>query len=164
MHCFYCSVIAMVHKIIYGFSFYFSLLWLFLKIPAVNYHFHARTVWNSYPFCFVRLGNVSLDIALEGYNPNTSKAMAVEQCQCPQPYKGLSCEDCAPGYYRSQTGPYGGYCVPCQCNGHSETCDEVTGICYVSVFHYRTVSARCRALDADSHGERVVWVLTSLLP
>jgi laminin alpha 3/5 len=90
---------------------------------------------------------VSLDIALEGYNPNTSKAMAVEQCQCPQPYKGLSCEDCAPGYYRSQTGPYGGYCVPCQCNGHSETCDEVTGICYVSIFHYRIVSARYGAPD-----------------
>jgi hypothetical protein len=81
-----------------------------------------------------------LDIALEGYNPNTSKAMAVEQCQCPQPYKGLSCEDCAPGYYRSQTGPYGGYCVPCQCNGHSDTCDQITGVCYVSIFCYRTVS------------------------
>lgn len=93
--------------------------------------------------CCIRLGNVSLDIALEGYNPNTSKAMAVEQCQCPQPYKGLSCEDCAPGYYRSQTGPYGGYCVPCQCNGHSDTCDQITGICYVSVHQNRVV---CRSL------------------
>ena len=87
-------------------------------------------------FCMItscyRLEGVTLDIAVEGYNPNTSKAMTVEQCQCPQPYTGLSCEDCAPGYYRSQTGPYGGYCVPCQCNGHSETCDVVTGICYVS--------------------------------
>ena len=45
---------------------------------------------------------------------------------------GLSCEECAPGHYRAQTGPYGGYCVPCNCNGHSETCDPLTGKCYVS--------------------------------
>lgn len=76
--------------------------------------------------------------------------MAVEQCQCPQPYKGLSCEDCAPGYYRSQTGPYGGYCVPCQCNGHSDTCDQATGICYVSICQHRTVY---RSLNPSAWGD-----------
>lgn len=38
-------------------------------------------------------------------------------------------QDCSPGYYRDPTGPYGGYCLPCQCNGHAETCDCNTGIC-----------------------------------
>jgi len=105
------------------------------------FQFFVIVELNRCPLCDFRLGNVTLDIALEGYNPNTSKAMAVEQCQCPQPYKGLSCEDCASGYYRSQTGPYGGYCVPCQCNGHSDTCDEVTGVCHVNIFWYISVSA-----------------------
>jgi hypothetical protein len=113
---------------------------LFFSIKELSMLFNNTTELNRCAFCDFRLGNVSLDVALEGYNPNTSKAMAVEQCQCPQPYKGLSCEDCAPGYYRSQTGPYGGYCVPCQCNGHSDTCDEVTGICHVNIFLYISLS------------------------
>jgi hypothetical protein len=133
---------------------------------ALSFLYKNSTKHTAVHSVVLRLGNVSLDIALEGYNPNTSKAMAVEQCQCPQPYKGLSCEDCAPGYYRSQTGPYGGYCVPCQCNGHSDTCDEVTGICHVSIFHYKIVSARCMAAYDYAqyiiigHGERVVSMPT----
>lgn len=75
-----------------------------------------------------RLLNVSLDTAQEQYNPN-GVAHAVEQCLCPPGYTGLSCEVCAPGFYRSQAGPYGGYCVPCQCNQHSDVCDPVTGLC-----------------------------------
>lgn len=60
-------------------------------------------------------------------------AVTVEQCQCPASYRGLSCEECAPGYYRIQSGPHGGYCVPCQCNGHSNECDVNTGVCLVSL-------------------------------
>lgn len=59
-------------------------------------------------------------------------AVTVEQCQCPASYQGLSCEECAPGYYRIQSGPHGGYCVPCQCNGHANECDVNTGVCLVS--------------------------------
>lgn len=59
-------------------------------------------------------------------------ASSVEQCQCPPGYNGLSCEYCAPGYYRISSGPHGGYCVPCQCNGHAEECDVNTGVCIVS--------------------------------
>ncbi|SPP85142.1 laminin subunit alpha [Drosophila guanche] len=55
--------------------------------------------------------------------------LAVERCSCPPGYVGHSCEDCAPGYYRDPNGPYGGYCIPCECNGHSETCDCATGVC-----------------------------------
>jgi hypothetical protein len=115
----------------------FTVKWILLQSL---FNIFVVTELNRCQFCHFRLGNVTLEIALEGYNPNTSKAMAVEQCQCPLPYKGLSCEDCAPGYYRSQTGPYGGYCVPCQCNGHSDICDEITGVCHVNIFWCISVS------------------------
>jgi laminin, alpha 3/5 len=57
------------------------------------------------------------------------KDIPAEMCECPPGYDGLSCENCAPGYYRDPNGPYGGYCIPCECNGHASTCDCNTGIC-----------------------------------
>lgn len=85
---------------------------------------------------FLRLSDVTLDIASSIYTLNAEIALAVEQCQCPPNYEGLSCEKCADGYYRAQTGPYGGFCIPCQCNGHASTCDKVTGVCIVGIFHF----------------------------
>ena len=75
---------------------------------------------------------MSLDTAAEQYNPVYGLAHAVEQCYCPLGYKGLSCEECAEGYYRSDIGLYGGHCRACQCNGHSNKCDPDTGKCFVS--------------------------------
>lgn len=62
--------------------------------------------------------------------------LSVERCSCPAGYIGNSCEDCAPGYYRDPNGPHGGYCIPCQCNGHADTCDLNTGVCIVSNIFY----------------------------
>ena len=45
-------------------------------------------------------------------------------------YKGLSCEDCSPGFTRSSRGFYLGLCKPCECNGHSTSCHPETGVCY----------------------------------
>lgn len=39
-------------------------------------------------------------------------ASLVEQCRCPVGYSGLSCESCAHGYMRQQTGAWLGRCVP----------------------------------------------------
>uniref|UniRef100_A0A182JY83 Basement membrane-specific heparan sulfate proteoglycan core protein n=1 Tax=Anopheles christyi TaxID=43041 RepID=A0A182JY83_9DIPT len=50
-------------------------------------------------------------------------------CQCPTGHIGLSCEDCAPGYYKGDQGIYLGLCEPCACNGHSDECDPQTGAC-----------------------------------
>lgn len=80
---------------------------------------------------YSRISNISLETAQEEYIPSKEIALSVEKCQCPANYVGLSCEECADGFYRTQTGPYGGFCVPCQCNGHSNTCDKTTGICDV---------------------------------
>lgn len=76
------------------------------------------------------LADVYLTLADEDADGTTEyQFLAVERCSCPPGYVGHSCEDCAPGYYRDPSGPYGGYCIPCECNGHSETCDCATGVC-----------------------------------
>lgn len=78
------------------------------------------------------ISDVSLDTGSER-DPRSGRgrASAVEQCQCPPGYKGLSCEACAPGYRRSGQGLYLGYCEPCDCNGKSSSCDSETGKCLV---------------------------------
>ncbi|KAK6175562.1 hypothetical protein SNE40_014001 [Patella caerulea] len=57
------------------------------------------------------------------------QAVLVEDCSCPTGYTGLSCEQCAAGFYRVNRGRYLGECVPCNCNGHSNDCNPVTGQC-----------------------------------
>lgn len=79
------------------------------------------------------LSQVTLDAATDQYILNAELASSVEHCQCPPNYKGLSCEECAKGYYRVD-GRFGGSCVKCECNGHADSCDVNTGICIVSFF------------------------------
>lgn len=67
---------------------------------------------------------------------NLAFASSVEDCRCPDAYQGLSCEECAPGYYRIESGPHGGYCVPCQCSGHATQCDLNTGVCIVRSYTF----------------------------
>ncbi|XP_046397627.1 basement membrane-specific heparan sulfate proteoglycan core protein-like isoform X3 [Ischnura elegans] len=74
------------------------------------------------------LQSVSLDIAVDR-NTGLERAFAVEYCTCPRGYIGHSCEDCAPGYTRDDSGIYLGRCQPCQCNGHSDDCDPESGVC-----------------------------------
>ncbi|XP_040361205.1 basement membrane-specific heparan sulfate proteoglycan core protein isoform X4 [Ixodes scapularis] len=66
-------------------------------------------------------------------SPKNPPATFVEQCSCPTGYTGNSCENCAPGYIRRRTGSYLGECtqgvLPCNCNGHSTSCDQQYGRC-----------------------------------
>uniref|UniRef100_A0A7N9AL39 Laminin subunit gamma-1 n=1 Tax=Mastacembelus armatus TaxID=205130 RepID=A0A7N9AL39_9TELE len=73
------------------------------------------------------LDNVSLVTARRG--PGVP-ARWVEQCTCPQGYHGQHCEQCTLGYRRTQPA-LGAFsdCKPCNCHGHSETCNPVTGSC-----------------------------------
>ena len=66
-------------------------------------------------------------------NTGNQLASAVEECSCPTGYKGLSCEDCAPGFTRDNSGLYLGLCHACDCNGKSSSCDAETGQCLVSL-------------------------------
>ncbi|XP_067227655.1 basement membrane-specific heparan sulfate proteoglycan core protein isoform X15 [Chanodichthys erythropterus] len=74
------------------------------------------------------ISGVRMDIAVPDYT-GLARALEVEQCQCPPGYRGLSCQDCAPGYTRTGGGLYLGHCEPCECNGHSDSCHPETGIC-----------------------------------
>lgn len=73
----------------------------------------------------------TLDVGIELFVEEDSarRATSVEECHCPQAYRGMSCEQCAEGYYRLPSG----HCVPCQCSAHATQCDVNTGVCLVSV-------------------------------
>ena len=55
--------------------------------------------------------------------------------QCKSAILFFVAQKCSPGFRRSGSGPYLGTCEPCDCNGHSPTCDPETGRCYVSHQH-----------------------------
>ncbi|KAF8358536.1 epi-1, partial [Pristionchus pacificus] len=76
-----------------------------------------------------QLIDFTLETADESASAEVLRAVTVEKCACPAPYTGLSCQECADGYYRVKSGKYLGSCVPCNCHGHSGTCDKVTGLC-----------------------------------
>ncbi|XP_074541079.1 laminin subunit alpha-2 [Halichoeres trimaculatus] len=90
-----------------------------------------------------RISEISLTVAEEGTPTRESEtAHQIEKCDCPIGYSGLSCEECAAGFYRLRAGSLAsvpassmptavgmGSCVQCQCSGHSSTCDPETSIC-----------------------------------
>ncbi|CAI9600911.1 unnamed protein product, partial [Staurois parvus] len=73
-----------------------------------------------------RISNISMDIAVEAAEMHSGREAAhlIEICECPPGYAGLSCQECAPGYYREKVtelnvGGLRSYiapCVPCQCS------------------------------------------------
>ncbi|XP_075389015.1 laminin subunit alpha-3 [Tenrec ecaudatus] len=67
----------------------------------------------------------------------------VELCSCPPNYTGDSCQSCSPGYYREIRGSYAGRCIPCDCNGHSNRCQDGSGVCI-----------NCQHNTAGDHCER----------
>ncbi|XP_055005634.1 LOW QUALITY PROTEIN: laminin subunit alpha-2 [Boleophthalmus pectinirostris] len=90
-----------------------------------------------------RISEITLTVAEEGRPTKESeKAHQIEKCECPLGYSGLSCEECASGFYRLRSGSLApapasrlptaagmGSCVQCQCSGHSSSCDPDTSIC-----------------------------------
>ncbi|KAK2708492.1 hypothetical protein QYM36_014189 [Artemia franciscana] len=106
------------------------------------------------PIREVRITRFSMNIATEDYELNLEPAYSVEKCNCPVNYLGLSCEDCAPGYFRAQTGPFGGFCVPCQCNGHADTCDVDTGKCFDC--KHNTIGDNCDMCVDGYYGDATV--------
>ncbi|NXG30682.1 LAMC1 protein, partial [Dromaius novaehollandiae] len=84
------------------------------------------------------------DVTITSARPGPgSPAAWVESCTCPAGYEGQFCERCSSGYRREtpSLGPYSP-CVPCACNGHSETCEPESGAC------------SCRDNTAGSHCEK----------
>ncbi|XP_061609364.1 laminin subunit alpha-2 isoform X6 [Phyllopteryx taeniolatus] len=98
---------------------------------------HGNQMRNSH------ISEINLTVAEEGTPTRESeKAYQIEKCECPIGYSGLSCEECAAGFYRLRSSSHAsapasrvptavgmGGCVQCQCSGHSTTCDPDTSIC-----------------------------------
>uniref|UniRef100_A0A8C4F0L3 Laminin subunit alpha 3 n=1 Tax=Dicentrarchus labrax TaxID=13489 RepID=A0A8C4F0L3_DICLA len=94
------------------------------------------------------LGEVGLE---EATNTGTGgPGNTVEDCSCPPQYTGDSCEKCAPGYYRDGSGLFVGRCVPCECNGLSDECEEKTGKCLNC--KYNTAGDRCERCKEGYYG------------
>ncbi|KRF77830.1 laminin subunit alpha lam-3 isoform X2 [Drosophila virilis] len=78
----------------------------------------------------------------------------VEQCICPAGYTGLSCEGCAFGYKRiyenSTDHQLLGKCIPCPCNGHSNSCDLQSGNCGDCM--HNTYGERCERCQLGFYG------------
>ncbi|XP_017807110.2 laminin subunit alpha-3 isoform X5 [Papio anubis] len=62
-------------------------------------------------------------------------------------------QGCSPGYYRDHKGLYTGRCVPCNCNGHSNRCQDGSGIC-VNCQH-NTAGEHCERCQEGYYGNAV---------
>ena len=71
-------------------------------------------------------------------------------------------QECASGYYRSHTTPYLGICVPCECNGHADSCDPLNGECLVSVGMDRTYPGILHLNSVMSHFSDITQALVDL--
>ncbi|XP_077634366.1 laminin subunit alpha-3 isoform X1 [Crocuta crocuta] len=81
------------------------------------------------------------------------RAHDVEMCACPPGYTGDSCQGCSPGYYRDSKGAYTGRCVPCNCNGHSNRCQDGSGIC-INCQH-NTAGEHCERCREGHYGNAI---------
>ncbi|KAM8822118.1 laminin subunit alpha-1 isoform 2-T2 [Synchiropus picturatus] len=111
-----------------------------------------------------RISNITWETAVEDREEKESelssgRARLVEACECPAGYAGLSCQECAPGYFRqpqSELPPHGQRslfvrpCVPCRCNNHSTSCDLQTGVCERCQHH--TSGRNCELCAAGYYG------------
>ncbi len=99
-----------------------------------------RASSNSLGFDSIELYSVEMDLGVRAddepdmesdIDTQTMRpAKTVERCECPTSYRGLSCESCQSGYYKLKGTKTGSFtCVPCNCNGRADTCDEETGEC-----------------------------------
>ncbi|XP_015437459.1 PREDICTED: basement membrane-specific heparan sulfate proteoglycan core protein [Dufourea novaeangliae] len=68
-----------------------------------------KAQYDDSPYLDLQITNIVMDTA-DVRNTGLGSASYVEECQCPSGYTGLSCEQCAPGYLRRESGPWLGQC------------------------------------------------------
>ncbi|XP_034337833.2 basement membrane-specific heparan sulfate proteoglycan core protein isoform X5 [Magallana gigas] len=121
---------------------------LMMVLENVDY-IYVRSHYDA-SMALTRIGNVELS---SGARESTGlgRAVYVEKCECPPGYSGLSCQDCAPGYTRVQSGRYLGICTRCNCNGHSADCDPLTGACRFC--DHNTEGSQCERCAVGFYGD-----------
>ncbi|XP_066906769.1 laminin subunit alpha-1 [Halyomorpha halys] len=112
-----------------------------IKHFLVRAKFHTDQVEGSLDSCVLEMG-------VEG--STGADLNILEKCECPEGYKGLSCESCDYGYARiTHEGTmlrHHPICTKCNCNGHSQTCDAITGQC--GTCEHNTTGVQCeRCID-----------------
>ncbi|XP_010280586.1 PREDICTED: laminin subunit alpha-3, partial [Phaethon lepturus] len=95
------------------------------------------------------LGEVGLEEATS--TGTGSIAHSVETCSCPPEYAGDSCQECGLGFYRENKGLFTGRCVPCNCNGNSNRCQDGTGKCINC--QYNTAGEKCERCKDGYFGD-----------
>uniref|UniRef100_A0A8C6ZTL4 Laminin subunit alpha 3 n=1 Tax=Nothoprocta perdicaria TaxID=30464 RepID=A0A8C6ZTL4_NOTPE len=80
-----------------------------------------------------------------------SIAYNVETCSCPPEYAGDSCQECGLGFYRENKGLFTGRCVPCNCNGNSNSCLDGSGKCINC--QYNTAGEKCERCKDGYFGD-----------
>ncbi|NXI50136.1 LAMA3 protein, partial [Chloroceryle aenea] len=95
------------------------------------------------------LGEVGLEEASSA--GSGSIAYGVETCSCPPEYAGDSCQECGLGFYRENKGLFTGRCVPCNCNGNSNRCQDGTGKCINC--QYNTAGEKCERCKEGYFGD-----------
>ncbi|XP_064298928.1 laminin subunit alpha-3 [Phalacrocorax carbo] len=95
------------------------------------------------------LGEVGLEEATS--TGSGSIAYSVETCSCPPEYAGDSCQECGLGFYREKKGIFSGHCVPCNCNGNSNRCQDGTGKCINCL--YNSAGEKCERCKDGYFGD-----------
>uniref|UniRef100_A0AAV2LZ82 Basement membrane-specific heparan sulfate proteoglycan core protein n=1 Tax=Knipowitschia caucasica TaxID=637954 RepID=A0AAV2LZ82_KNICA len=95
------------------------------------------------------ISDIKMDIAVP-HSTGNERALEVEDCACPQGYRGASCQECAEGYTRTSSGLYLGTCERCDCHGHAGSCDPETGACLQCL--HNTEGPRCDRCQTGYYG------------
>ncbi|XP_072101165.1 basement membrane-specific heparan sulfate proteoglycan core protein isoform X3 [Mobula birostris] len=99
-----------------------------------------------------RISQILLDVAVP-HPTGQKQAVEVEECVCPEGYRGSSCQECDVGYVRKASGLYLGTCERCGCNGHSD-CDVETGKCLVC--KHNTQGQSCEQCMPGFYGDATI--------
>ncbi|XP_077592476.1 laminin subunit alpha-1 [Stigmatopora nigra] len=108
------------------------------------------------------ISNITMETAREAHPAEpggTGAARSIESCFCPPGYAGLSCQECAPGFFRqplSELSPEAQKsavvrpCVACRCHNHSAACHAESGRCLDCRDH--TDGANCERCAPGHYG------------